>query len=100
RVLPLPLGPLVGVATVTNEGSDVLIANWRFNDSLGTGVRGLWIWDTPEYNWFVIKCDAERFKSAASTESFLNQVLQWQSEKTSPLVLQLRYTLAMGQTFL
>jgi hypothetical protein len=91
-VLPTPLGGLVGMATAKGDAGDVLVASWHPGDSSELGVRGFSTWDAPEDTWFLIECDQAKFASASSAESFLKQLLRWNS--IPDLRLQVKFALS------
>ncbi|HMG04827.1 MAG TPA: hypothetical protein VK581_05155 [Chthoniobacterales bacterium] len=88
------------MATVKSAGGDVLAANWRPGASADFGVRSIWVWDTAEYNWFVLQCDPAIVVSSRSTEKFINQVLNWQLVLPTSSIIQFRYSPASSGTFL
>jgi hypothetical protein len=90
-VLRTPLGPLVGMTTIKNGDDDVLVAKWQLGQPASLGARGLWIWDTPDYNWFVVECEPATATSAVATQAFLSQLLKWDFMIPNPLVVRFRY---------
>jgi len=98
-LIPRP-GPVVGMTTVKNEGDDVLIAQWQPGQPAATGVEGFWVWDAPDYSWFVLKCDPANFKSPASAQDFLGRILKWETGAPDPLRMNLRYAASEVGDFL
>jgi hypothetical protein len=78
------------------DGSDVLVANWVTEASTVTGAHDFWLYDTADYDWFVIKCDLAAFASVASTETFLKQLLKWPYVAPPVLNIKLQYAPASG----
>lgn len=99
-VVATPIGTLVGMTTVQSDEGDVLVANWHNAGSADLGIRQIWMWDTPEHNWFVIKADAAAFASASSAERSLHHVLKWNFMLPSLLQVDARYTSSPGPAFL
>lgn len=98
-LIPRP-GPLVGMTTIKSGGDDVLIAQWQPGQPAATGVESFWVWDAPDYSWFVLKCDSANFKSPASAQDFLGRILKWETGAPDPLRLNLRYAVSEGGVFL
>ena len=71
-----------------------MIAKWEAKDAGEKGVLALWIYDTPDYNWFIVKCDPSSFSPSASIPAFLKQVLNW--PYIWPLNLGLKSSLVKG----
>src|SRR5690242_12932536 len=76
-VLAGPPGSLAGMSTTTDAEADILLSRWEPDNLFDLGFRALYLWDMPDFNWFVIKCDPSRFASADNTEAFLKKVLTW-----------------------
>jgi hypothetical protein len=102
RVSLKSTGPLVGMTIVkgNEEGSDALVAQWEPGDAATAGVRSVWLWDTPEYSWFVIQCDPANFASIKSAQSFLDSFLKWRSIVPAYVPLQVQYAPASRLGFL
>ena len=98
-VLAGPPGSLAGMSTTTDAEADILLSRWEPDNLFDLGFRALYLWDMPDFNWFVIKCDPSRFASADNTEAFLKKVLTWHFMPSSFRV-QLRYAPESTPTFL
>jgi hypothetical protein len=96
------MGPLTGMTIVkgNNEGNEALVAQWEPGESAGDGLRAVWLWDTPEYSWYVIQCDPARFASSNATQGFLDGLLRWQSILPAYTSLRVQYSPASSPRFL
>jgi hypothetical protein len=102
RVSVRSLGPLVGmmIAKSREDGSDALVAEWQPGESAADGVRGLWVWDAPEYSWFVFQCDPAKFASSNVTQDFLDGFLKWRSILPPNVPLRVQYSATSRPSFL
>src|SRR5689334_8642940 len=85
----IALGPPIGMATSRNGSDDILITIWKPDDRLG--IRDLWIWDTADFNWFVLRCDPSSLSSTTATQSFMKEALKWPYHGPEVLQLQILY---------
>lgn len=99
-VLNLPVGSRHGMVTLKDNGVDVLVGNWDSGQSSKLGISGFWIWDTPDYAWFVVGSTRDNFSSLHSTAGWLEEVLKWQFAAPEPLPLHLRYLSNSTSAFL
>ena len=82
---------------VNQEGIDALVSQWQPGEAAKAGVLGIWNWDLPEYNWFVIKFDLGSFTSSQAVTRILQTFLIWQLPGTR---LEVRYAPASHPRFL
>jgi hypothetical protein len=96
------IGPLVGMTIVKSneEGNDALVAQWEPGETAGDGVRSVWLWDTPEISWFVVRCDPARFASTKPAQGFLDSFLKWRSTLPAYVSLKVQYAPASKPRFL
>ena len=104
NVLALVPTDFVGMATFETVNGDTLVGSWQAEPT--TGVRSMWLWDEPEYNWFLLECDPHAFESPGATQEFLTRMISWNHAMVSFDVLDIRYaagaegSLLIGQSSL
>ncbi|HLK63470.1 MAG TPA: hypothetical protein VKU19_08520 [Bryobacteraceae bacterium] len=99
QAVSAPVGPLLGMATTHTNDGDVLVAQWEPGAAASAGVLGISMWDTPDYSWFMLKCDPVELESYSSTQVILKKLLKWPLPLPEPLVLVGSYGLGNSGTF-
>jgi len=92
QVFSFGVGELVGGTTLSHPDGDVFAARWKPNrDATGSGILGITVWDSPEYNFFILQCTEGMFETASAANESLKRILAWKRGNPVLQSVRMRY---------